>query len=172
MKFTEMGLPLVFLKPGEVYVTEKPALVKTVLGSCVSITMFEPMRRVAAICHGMLPDCGGKGCGDCPEKLKYVTCSIKYIMNKMQDKGVNTRDIEIKAFGGGDVLTYRNYDARATVGRQNIDAALGILEALGHKPKTSDLGGDRGRKIFFNTQTGEVLLRKLRKTAVECVRVT
>ncbi|WP_420264409.1 chemotaxis protein CheD [Candidatus Magnetominusculus dajiuhuensis] len=172
MKFKEMGLPLVFLKPGEVYITGKPALVKTVLGSCVSITMFEPMRRTAAICHGMLPDCVGEGCGECPEKLKYVTCSIKYILNKMRDRGVNARDIEVKAFGGGDVLTYKNYDAKATVGRQNIDAALEILGALGLKPKTSDLGGDRGRKIFFNTQTGEVLLRKLRKTAVECGRVT
>ncbi|MBF0456320.1 MAG: chemotaxis protein CheD [Nitrospirae bacterium] len=168
MKFSEMTMPLIFLKPGEVYITEKPAMVKTVLGSCVSITLFDPVRRVAAICHGMLPDCGGDDCEDYPEKLQYVTCSIIHILNNMQDKGVITSTLEVKVFGGGDVLTYGG--TRPSVGRQNIDAALRILESLGLKPLTSDLGGDRGRKIFFNTQTGQVLLKKLRKTAVEYVQ--
>ncbi|MBF0516480.1 MAG: chemotaxis protein CheD [Nitrospirae bacterium] len=164
-----MGLPLVFLKPGEVYVTEKPALVKTVLGSCVSVTMFDSARCVGAMCHGMLPDCGGKGCGDCPEKLKYVTCSVKYILDKIQVKGADAGRLQVKLFGGGEVLSSRANDWKASVGRQNIEAALSILEDLGLRPLTSDLGGDRGRKIFFNTQTGEVLLKKLRKTAVESV---
>ncbi|MEO5359804.1 MAG: chemotaxis protein CheD [Nitrospirota bacterium] len=168
MKIKEMGLPLVFLKPGEVYVTEKPALIKTVLGSCVSVTLFEPERCVGAMCHGMLPDCGGKGCRDCPERLKFVTCSVKYILNKMQEKGVHAGNLEVKAFGGGDVLT-RDNNTKASVGKQNIEAALKILNSLGLEPVTSDLGGDRGRKIFFNTLTGEVLLKKLRKTAVEYV---
>lgn len=168
MKFREMTMPLIFLKPGDVYITEKPAMVKTVLGSCVSITLFEPGRRVAAICHGMLPDCGGDNCEDFPDKLRYVTCSIKHLLIKMKDKGVSARNLEVKVFGGGDVLTYGG--TRPSVGRQNIDAALRILESLGLKPMSSDLGGDRGRKIFFNTQTGEVLLKKLRKTAVECVQ--
>jgi chemotaxis protein CheD len=171
VKIKEIGLPLVFLKPGEVYITDKPALIKTVLGSCVSVTLFEPHSRTAAICHGLLPDCGGKGCGDCPEKLRFVTCSIKHILDKMLERGAVQRTLEVKAFGGGDVLTYRSGGPckKATVGRQNIEAALNIMESLGIKPMTSDLGGDRGRKIFFNTQTGEVLLKKLRKTAVECI---
>ncbi|MBF0320159.1 MAG: chemotaxis protein CheD [Nitrospirae bacterium] len=164
-----MNLPLVFLKPGEVYITDKPALVKTVLGSCVSVTMFEPSSRTAAICHGMLPDCGGKYCGNCTERLKFVTCSVTHILEKMLERCITTKGLEVKLFGGGDVLTY-NARVRATVGRQNIKAALKILDSLGLKPMTSDLGGDRGRKIFFNTQTGEVLLKKLRKTAVECIQ--
>ncbi|MCG6552291.1 MAG: chemotaxis protein CheD [Candidatus Magnetominusculus sp. LBB02] len=167
MKIKDMNLPLVFLNPGEVCITEKPVLVKTILGSCVAVTLFEPVRRIAAICHGMLPECGGKGCGGCHERLKFVTCSIEHLLDKMRERGVKIGSLQVKVFGGGDVLLNQAKSVKATVGRQNIEAAMRVLSSFGLTPLTSDLGGNRGRKIFFNTETGTVMLKKLRKTTVD-----
>ncbi|MGA2108628.1 MAG: hypothetical protein ABSH25_13400 [Syntrophorhabdales bacterium] len=49
----------VFLKPGEIYVGEEPAEISTILGSCVSVTMFSKRVRVGAICHALLPSRAG-----------------------------------------------------------------------------------------------------------------
>jgi chemotaxis protein CheD len=62
-------------------------------------------------------------------------------------------------FGGADMFGVR--DGSATVGRQNIDKAVELMAAVGLRLVASDVGGPRGRKIFFNTSTGEVLLRRL-----------
>ncbi|MBF0567206.1 MAG: chemotaxis protein CheD [Nitrospirae bacterium] len=167
MKSRDSHLPFVYLKPGEVCMTGKPTKVSTVLGSCVSVTMYVPSIRFGAICHGLLPECICKNCANCNERLKYIDCSVKYMLERIDRIGIDKNEIEVKVFGGGDVLPYfGNATGRITVGSQNIEAAMKILKQLGLTPKNTDLGGVNGRKLFFYTHTGEVLLKKIRKTII------
>ncbi len=55
MNILETTLPVIHLKAGEIYIAEKPTLVATVLGSCISVTMFNNRFKIGAICHGALP---------------------------------------------------------------------------------------------------------------------
>jgi len=57
----DTDLDQVYLKPGELYIGEKPTKVITVLGSCVSITLFSKRLNIGAICHGRCPNAGKKG---------------------------------------------------------------------------------------------------------------
>ncbi len=148
----------VFLKPGEVYVSEKPTRVSTILGSCVAVTVFNERLKIGGICHARLPrrrefsNAGGE--------FNYVDCSIYYILDRFEGLGVTKGETTVKMFGGADVLERTNQNT-ASVGRENIETALEIIRDEELYLAASDVGGDQGRKVFFFTHTGEVLLKRL-----------
>ncbi|MBF0317648.1 MAG: chemotaxis protein CheD [Nitrospirae bacterium] len=161
---SETGLPLVYLNPGQVLMTDKPTVVSTVLGSCVSVTMFYAVRSYGAICHGMLPDCNGRDCYKCVERLKYVECSVRHMAGHLERVGAGPGGLDVKLFGGAEVLPCGTKDRkRDSVGKQNIEAAYKILAKLGLTLSVEDTGGTQGRKIFFYPHTGDVYLRRLRR---------
>ncbi len=159
--------PTVYLKPGEMYFTGEAAEVVTVLGSCLAVTMFHRRRKLAGICHGLLPTCNEpKDChGECLAGFKYVDCSIKKMALLFDKHKVRRGEIEVKYFGGADMFS-RPIERRGlrSVGRQNIITAEQILRSEGLKPQAMDVGGMAGRKIYFYTHTGDVLLKRLRQT--------
>lgn len=158
-------LTSIYLKPGEFYLGEGPAVVSTILGSCVSVTMFHPGSGTGAICHGLLPRCGGKkSCdGTCLEGFRYVDCSIKRMIRKFDEIGACRGDIQVKIFGGADMFGAGSADARSmSVGMENVMVARTIIEKEGFHLAAFDTRGNLGRKIFFFTHTGEVLLKRLR----------
>ncbi len=166
MKKREIDLPAVYLKPGEMHCAEHPTLIVTVLGSCVSVTMFNRRAGVGAICHGLLPRCRGlKNCGGaCVEGFKYVECSIRQMVKLFDHYGIKRREIDVKCFGGADMFSRQNNsEGTEFVGRQNIQTAEKILNNEGLRILTMDVGGLQGRKILFYTDTGQVLLKRLTK---------
>lgn len=159
-----------YLKPGEMFLATEPTVITTLLGSCVSVTMFHPGRRIGAICHGLLPVCReGPRCEcrkGCVDGFKNMACSIRLMFNRFSDLGIRPGDLEVKVFGGSDMFDAGSgMGEKLTVGRQNMEVTLRLLDEAGVRVKSSDLGGERGRKIYFYAHTGEVLLKRLRKTA-------
>lgn len=165
----EADLPVVYLMPGEAYFAEGPALVVTVLGSCLSVTMFSSRLKLGAICHGLLPKCKeARECdGACAVGFKYVDCSIRRMVEQFRRRGVPPGELDVKLFGGADMFGAegKSGDSR-TIGKQNIMAALQLIEAEGLTINTSDVGGTRGRKIFFLTDNGDIYLKRLRRNTL------
>ena len=48
----------IFLQPGDFYFGDRDTRIRTLLGSCVSITMWHPRLHVGGMCHFMLPERG------------------------------------------------------------------------------------------------------------------
>ncbi len=155
-----------YLKPGEMHFADEPTAVTTVLGSCLSITMFVPRTEVGAICHGLLPNCSGKNScvGDCADGFRFVDCSIKRMVRIFEKLNVRKAEIEVKIFGGADMFDVGKTRKHLTVGRQNINSARQLVKSHGLKVAASDIGGVTGRKIIFLTHTGEVFLKRIRKS--------
>jgi len=159
-------LPTVYLKPGDMHFSAEQNVVITVLGSCLSVTMFSRSRGLGGICHSLLPQCDGQTrcLGECLEGFKYVACSIRRMVRLFDRQRVRRSDIEVKCFGGADMFTKTiDRPGLASIGRQNITAAEQVLKSEGLKMHAVDVGGLLGRKIYFYTDTGEVLLKRLRK---------
>lgn len=160
----EMEVPSYTLNPGEAYVGTGPAVVTTILGSCVSVTMRHPKSGISAMCHGVLPSCTKEKCRaeSCPERFKFVKCSIKKMLDKFDACGISRSGIEVKIFGGSDMFGVKSGNTRRkTVGNQNISVAQGLLESEGLKISSYDTGGTQGRKIVFFTETGDVFLKRI-----------
>ena len=151
-------IPTIYLRPGEHFFTVTPAIVSTVLGSCVSITMHNPKDQLSAICHAVLPKEIIPG-----EPYRYVDSSIAAMLRIFDWYGVTKNDIEVKLFGGSDILPpSENSYQEMTVGKQNIFQAQKCFEREQLKLLAYDVGGTRGRKLFFHTHTGEIYLKRLR----------
>ena len=165
MKSDQEGLNAVHLKPGEAYITDRPELVITVLGSCLSVTMFNRRRGVAGICHSLLPECSNReSCRSaCLEGYRYVDCSIRQMVKVFDQHGVPRSEIEVKCFGGADMFIRKALKpVLFTVGKQNIIMAEKIIASEGLNLRAKDVGGVQGRKLLFYTHTGEVLLKRLK----------
>ena len=155
-------LPLLSLQPGELYLARNPALLQTILGSCVGITFWSARLGAGAMLHGVLPREKSDDCSDLADRQRYVDFSIRYLARQFDGLGVRRKDLEVKVFGGADVLpVMANRSAIPTVGALNCRAALEVLEEEGFRVLASDLRGVRGRRIHFHTGTGEVLVHKL-----------
>lgn len=148
------------VQPGQLYMTRKPMVLRTILGSCVSVTFWNARLGAGALCHGVLPRCpAGAGVA---EGHRYVDFSIRYLAERFDRLGVPRQEVEIKLFGGADVLPVNTArGAKPTIGAMNCRAALEVLEEEGFIVIASDLGGIRGRTIRFDTGNGEVLVQRL-----------
>ena len=152
-------LAQVYLRPGERHFAENPTLVTTVLGSCVSVTMHSRRLAAGAICHALLPE--GNGEKD-TVGFRYVDSSIRRMVGWFDRLGVRRRDIEVKLFGGADLLKVAATCAgNATVGHSNIEMAIKTIESEKLRLLASDVGGNAGRKLYFYSHTGEVLVRRI-----------
>ncbi len=160
-----------YLKPGELCMSHQPMMVTTVLGSCIAATMFHPLLGIGAICHAMQPVCRyrSQDCHEgCSEKYKYVACVISDMIERLKRLSINVKELEVKLFGGAVMLGNRAPEDRLkSIGQQNIEAALNVFERYGVQIKIAEVGGEYGRKIIFNSRTGEVLLKRIwRSTAI------
>ena len=166
MTRTGEELPIIHLKAGEMHCADRPTLVVTVLGSCLSVILYNRRLGIGGICHGLLPSCGNrKTCsGDCTEKFRYVDCAIRQMVKIFERFGVKRSEIEVKCFGGADMFSRPiEKSGLLSVGRQNSETADEVMKSEGLTLITRDVGGLQGRKILFYTHTGEVLLKRLTK---------
>lgn len=156
-------LPTVRLAVAEVRLVRKPVFIQTVLGSCVAASFWSPRLRIGAMCHGALPWCPEKMLAESDHRprLRYVDYAIRYLVRRLCSLGAPRVELEVKLFGGADVLPLSAARVTESVGRQNCMAAVRTLEQEQIEPAASDLGGTQGRVIYFRTDTGEVLLRRL-----------
>jgi chemotaxis protein CheD len=157
-------LPDLNLQPGELYLARTPAILRTILGSCVSVTFWSARLGAGAMCHGVLPQApqvwpAGSAASD---GYRYVDFSIHCLAKQFDALGARRDELEVKLFGGADVLPLLNDRGdRPTVGALNCQSALRALAEEGFTAMASDLGGARGRRIHFHTGTGEVLVQRL-----------
>lgn len=147
----------VFLKPGDIYVSDMPTMVSTILGSCIALTIFNKRLKIGGICHAMLPK---SPYAKEHSVFRYVDSSIFYMLNKFERLGIRRDEIELKLLGGADVIDRVNDDT-ASIGQKNIEIALEIIRNENLQLTVSDVGGKMGRKVHFYTHTGKVLLKRI-----------
>jgi chemotaxis protein CheD len=160
---SELPIPEIYVQPGESHLSIEPVIFRTVLGSCVGVTFLIPRLGIGAICHPMLPRY--------PEKQvpgmtiatgrRYVDFTIRDLARQFDQAGAHRSEVQVKLFGGGDVLKVIGESSRPTVGKLNCEAALRILAEERFNVIASSLGGACGLSIQFHTGTGEVLLKRL-----------
>jgi chemotaxis protein CheD len=150
MASEENALRRVFLSPGDVICLAEPALVTTVLGSCVSVTLWDNDRRIGGLNHFVLPKGGASS--------RYGDTAMLELLEGVLALGAHLRSLEAKVFGGAAVLPV---GGEGTVGTANVAFALGELARRGIPVAGRRTGGERGRLLVFNTESGEAFVRWL-----------
>ena len=97
-------VPDLNLQPGELFVAREPAILRTILGSCVGVTIWCRRLSVGALCHGVLPLRPAGAAIDETEGPRYVDFSIRHLVRRFEALGAHRSELEVKLFGGADVL--------------------------------------------------------------------
>ncbi len=149
--------------PGQLFLLRDPAILQTILGSCVGATFWSKRVGAGALCHGVLPRCPVSWPQDAlpSDGYRFVDFCIRHLAHQFDALGAPREELEVKLFGGADVIPVRPGSTKPTIGALNCSAALETLAQEGLRVVASDLRGLRGRKIQFHTGTGEVLVQRL-----------
>lgn len=127
----------------------------TIVGSCVSVCLWEPHRHLGGINHFLLahPPAATHRTGLRP--LSYGALAIPELIRSVCALGSRPGDLQAKVFGGSQA------PGRRGPGGQNVSVAVEILAHWGIPLRASDVAGTRGRKLIFDTADGSVLVRLL-----------
>lgn len=151
-----------FLRPGEFYFGAN-ALVETLLGPCVAITLWFPATLKGGICHFMLPD-----------RYRYLPAHAHardldgrygreawlWLVQQSRVHGLALADAELKLFGGSRVLLSKDAPESQDIGSQNVAMARECIADAGLFVSSCDVGGEGHRVLRFDLQTGEVWVRR------------
>jgi chemotaxis protein CheD len=144
-----------FLLSGRIFVHGDAYSVTTVLGSCVSVCLWDPISKTGGMNHYMLPLWNGEDLAS----PKYGSIAITEMIEKMIRLGSDKRDLRAKIFGGGEMLRVTN--AALNVGERNVLLAYGVLEKENIPIVGADVGGKIGRKIIYDLRTGDAFVKRL-----------
>jgi chemotaxis protein CheD len=147
----------VFLMPGDYFVGDERYRVRTLLGSCVSVTLWHPARRIGAMSHFLLPGTGHRKAHDKPGM--YGDDAMHLLLDGLARHDVEAGQCQAKIFGGGAMFP-RNPKAR-DIGQQNGDFARQMLHKNGIHVVSESLFGEGHRQLIFTIRSGEVLSRQV-----------
>jgi chemotaxis protein CheD len=146
--------------PGELYVTKDDEAIVTVLGSCVSACIRDPIFGIGGMNHFMLPlsdkDDGSNMVGN---STRYGNYAMEHLINDILKNGGMKQNLEVKIFGGGKVLASMSL---LDIGRKNIAFVREYIKTEELNLLAEDVGDLFPRKVYYYPKTGRVRLKKLR----------
>jgi chemotaxis protein CheD len=148
-------VPSVYLYPGELIATSDPSVISTVLGSCVCVCLLDPVTRSGGANHFLLPHLTRGDGSSC----RFGRTAMETLFNRMLSLGCQKRNLTARMFGGAS--QFEASGGRISIGQQNVQVATHFLEDEGIPILVQEVGGSRGRKLVFHTETGEVFVRML-----------
>ena len=147
----------IFLQPGEFYFGDRYTRVRTLLGSCVAITLWHPRFAIGGMCHFLLP--GRLRDPSQNTDGRYADEAVQWLMDEACSHGTRPQEYEIKMFGGGNMFAGRYAASGMDVGARNIAAAQGQLSRHGLTARAASVGEYGYRNVFFDVATGHVWVR-------------
>jgi chemotaxis protein CheD len=145
-----------YLHPGQLFVSPENYAVTTILGSCVSVCLWDPATKIAGINHFLLP----YAVEDAPISTRFGDCAVRQLIADMRALGAALDRLQAKIFGGACVLdAFRRRDHH--LGAKNVAVARGELESAKIPILGEDIGGHKGRKLIFYTDSGAAWVKEL-----------
>ncbi len=124
------------------------------LGSCLGITIYDPLKKVGAMAHAMLPDIDRAKVKSNP--ARFVNSVIRKMTEGLESSGGAKSRFIAKLFGGAHMFSFISADNILNVGQKNIDIALEVFKELGINVAVQETGGTFGRTIELNLEDGKV----------------
>ena len=155
-----MNVPAAKIMPGEFYVSRSGEMIVTVLGSCVSACIRDKQLGIGGMNHFMLPMEGEHSTdnwgGKASHASRYGNWAMEYLINAILKLGGTRRNLEVKVFGGGNVM--RNM---SDIGERNVEFVMRYLYEENLDVAAQDVGTIYPRKVLYFPDTGAVKVRKL-----------
>ncbi|MBV6492020.1 MAG: Chemoreceptor glutamine deamidase CheD [Turneriella sp.] len=156
----------VYLQPGEYYWGNETHRIKTLLGSCVAICVWHPLRKIGGMSHCLLPSRSVDGLWNGVSKEipqeewsgRYVDETFALFFSLMRSHKTLPQDYQVKVFGGGNMFELQDKNS-VTVGERNIEMVKRILAQEKIPILSEHMGGKGHRSVIFELWNGGVWMR-------------
>jgi chemotaxis protein CheD len=148
-----------FLRPGYIFLSQEPTLIYSVMGSAVTVCLWDRTKRFGGVSHFLYPKVSK------PDQatVQYGNVAILTLIKLMIKDGSEKASLEAQIFGGGDLVS----PTEETLGRQNASMAKTILTQHGIAITSEDTGGSKGRKLVFKSDSNEAIILKVERLRQE-----
>jgi len=148
---------------GGVHASDRPTVIKTLLGSCIGVCLHDPVAGVGGMNHFMLPR--GDGAGE--NALRFGVHAMDCLIGTIMKVGGDRRRLVAKVFGGARVLAIEG--PLGDVPQRNIDFVREFLETEGIPVLSSDVGGHHARHVHFHTGSGRAFVKRVLGTRARAI---
>lgn len=138
------------------FARQEGVLITYALGSCIGISLYDPMIKLGALVHIMLPEICGTGDRNI---FKYADTGLAETFRKMQILGARKPRMIAKIAGGAKMFQLQGNSTLGNIGARNITSVKQILYAEGIRLAASDVGENYARTMSFDVSTGVVKIR-------------
>jgi chemotaxis protein CheD len=142
-----------YLYPGGLWAEPAPGVITTVLGSCVSVCLWDPQAAVGGINHFVLP------LGGSERSPRYGNHAVPMLLERVLACGARREHLLAAIYGGASVLAGDTGGPK--LGSRNVEVALDLIRRADIAIVRLDVGGRVGRKLTFRSADGTTLIRKL-----------
>ena len=152
------------LNIGQIIVVANPSMISTVLGSCVSVCLYSTHKKTGGMIHYALPYQLDHNIAEDP--LRYGDQAIPILIREMEKISLAPiSTFKAKIIGGANCLVRTSIGGFNNIGEQNIQMARDILNRHQIEVIGEHVGGEVGRKVYFYTADGRVMVSSLKQSA-------
>jgi chemotaxis protein CheD len=141
---------------GGYHASREPAVIETLLGSCVAVCLYDSVARIGGMNHILLP--GRADMKHFDNVARYAINAMELLINRIMHLGGQRLNLTAKVFGGANVLPA--VSSEHGMGTKNSDFVIEFLQTEAISIVSQDVGGHDTRKIHFHTDSGEVFLKR------------
>ncbi len=145
----------VTIKIGELYATDEPTVIYTLLGSCVAVCIYDKKNQIGGMNHIFLPGSNKKD----DASTRYGENAMKYLIKNICKLGGKQNNLVAKAFGGGHVIPAISREVG--IGPKIVDFVINYLNRERIEIVAHDFGGNKTRKVYFHTDTGMAYVKQI-----------
>lgn len=142
---------------GKIGLAVSPDILKTILGSCVAICLFDKQLKIAGLAHIMLPHYTGMH----EEKSRYADTGFDILLNMLTKEGVQSSNLVARIAGGAHMHGMPPGTQLAKISSENVQAVRDRLKEHRIPLLTEVVGGTKGRVVRFYAETGEIEVHEL-----------
>lgn len=154
----QFGKPEKYIGPGEYFASGDDIIISTLLGSCISVALYDTRLGTGGLNHFMLPfpkDLNGNGLS---ESAKYGVNAMELLINEMMHLGSERRTLRAKVFGGSTAMKLTS-SAVYDIPKMNFEFAFSFLAMEKIPVDSYSVGGSLSRRIVFFPHAARVLMK-------------
>jgi chemotaxis protein CheD len=133
------------------------------LGSCIGVAIYDPAVKIGGLIHILLPTSQGFENGN-HVKTKFADSGITALVEALIKAGASRARMKAKIAGGASMFTTNGTSSVHEVGKRNIESSKETLKSLGIDLVANDTGGNKGRTIVFDIETGQLTIKTVDRT--------
>lgn len=124
------------------------------LGSCIGVAIHATETGISGLVHVMLPKSEEVDGGN---PAKFADTGVETLVESLEDAGADRSNMVAKIAGGSDMLDFSKNGSG--IGARNATVVRDTLESMGIPIESEDIGGDHGRSLRLEGESGDLVVK-------------